>query len=79
MVSSFGERLSVRLVSFVLRELGGLRSEAFDAWDLGLLTTCGSGHTHSAYSDASVEPRSYGDLETNLEKLVGTVPVVTGS
>lgn len=67
-MASFGERCSARVLAAVLRRQG-VRSEAVDAWDLGL-------RTDSAFGRARPLPDE-GRIGVALAAIAG-VPVVTG-
>eukprot|EP00968_Pinguiococcus_pyrenoidosus_P001200 scaffold53_cov193-Pinguiococcus_pyrenoidosus.AAC.37 len=68
---SFGERSSVRLVAAQLNRIG-VPAQAFDSWDLGMLTT-------SDFGSAEILPEAYEKLGKSLRGLdENVVPVVTG-
>ena len=68
---SFGERLSVRIVSGTLN-LMGVPAQAFDAWSLGMRTS-------SEFGNAEVKDESYANIRSTLAKFDWTiVPIVTG-
>jgi aspartate kinase len=70
---SFGERLSVRIFSAYLNNLG-IKSKAYDSWDLGLLTD-------SNFNNADVLDESYISINRSLcylESNYDHVPVITG-
>lgn len=70
---SFGERLSVRIISAYLNKIG-IKSKYFDAWDIGLLTD-------SVFQNAAVLPESYNairDILMPIENNYGYTPVITG-
>eukprot|EP00392_Amoebophrya_sp_AT5.2_P005525 g5534.t1 len=53
---SYGERISVRIVVEALHFVEDLKgAQAFDAWDLGLTTSAGSGQLDSVHSSAEVD------------------------
>ena len=68
---SFGERMSVRIVSALLNHIG-VPSLSFDAWKIGLQTT-------SEFGNAEVDPDSYARIKDTMGKLdTAVVPIVTG-
>lgn len=70
---SFGERLSVRIISAYLNKIG-IAAKYFDAWDIGLITD-------SAFQNASVLPESYKIIRDKLarfNKKYAFTPVITG-
>ena len=70
---SFGERLSVRLVTAYFNSQN-VMSKYFDAWDIGM-------RTNSCYTDAIIEKESYDNIRNNLSHLkenYSFTPVVTG-
>lgn len=68
---SLGERMSVRLLAAVL-ERQGHRARAWDAWDLGMLTS-------DAHGRAEPLKESYSLIREKVETLeAGVTPVVTG-
>ena len=70
---SFGERLSVRIFSAYLNNLG-LKSKAYDSWELGLLTD-------SNFNNADVLDTSFISINRALcylESNYDHVPVITG-
>ncbi len=71
-VASFGERISARGIAATLRSRG-IAAEAFDAWDVGMLTD-------ATFGSAEPLPESDGLLRTKIGQRVaaGIVPVVTG-
>lgn len=69
LLSSFGERLSVRMVAAYLNKIG-IPAKAFDAWDLGLVTD-------SNFGAALPLPEAEGKIAESL-KAVKEVAVVTG-
>jgi len=92
LIVSFGERLSVRLFAAYFNASreesthAGLlvEAQAFDSWELGMLTTCagaGSGSSSSAHSAVAVLESSYAALDQCLGLLrlrYTHMPVVTG-
>lgn len=70
---SFGERLSVRIISAYLNKIG-IASKYFDAWDAGLFTD-------SVFQNAAILPESYALIKKNLGRLKNNykfTPVITG-
>lgn len=68
---SFGERMSVRIVSALLNHIG-VPSLSFDAWKIGLQTS-------SEFGNAEVDPDSYTRIKDTMGKLdTAVVPIVTG-
>lgn len=70
---SFGERLSVRIISAYLNKIG-IASKYFDAWDAGLFTD-------SAFQNADILPESYALIKEKLWTLNDNyefTPVITG-
>ncbi|MDR1250621.1 MAG: aspartate kinase [Treponema sp.] len=69
---SFGERLSVRIAAAYCSSLG-IKAQAFDAWDLGLISD-------SNYTSAEPEKESWDRIPEKILPLVnaGVLPVVTG-
>jgi len=70
---SFGERLSVRLISAYMNR-AGIPSKFFDAWDTGFLTS-------SEFQNAAVLPETYAQVEhtfSGLREKYEYTPVVTG-
>lgn len=71
MLVSFGERMSVRIVSATLNKLG-IPAQAFDAWTVGIRTS-------SEFGNAEICESSYSSIGKVLGKFDGMiVPVVTG-
>lgn len=66
---SFGERMSARIVAAYLSGKG-MRANAYDAYDLGLITD-------SNFGDADVLPEAYPKIKRSLSKESG-IPVITG-
>lgn len=66
---SFGERMSSKIVSGQLSKTG-VKSKAFNSWELGLVTDCNFG-------DAEPLKIAYSNLKKSIAKLE-IVPVVTG-
>ncbi|MDR1107087.1 MAG: aspartate kinase [Treponema sp.] len=69
---SFGERLSVRIMTAWL-ESAGVKAAALDAWDAGIVSD-------SNFSAAEAAPESRDRIPKALNPLInaGTVPVITG-
>lgn len=70
---SYGERLSVRIISAFLNS-EGIPSKPFDAWDVGFLTD-------STYGNAQVNDETYNLISKtldNLKKVYEYTPVITG-
>jgi aspartate kinase len=70
---SFGERLSVRILSSYLKQLG-LNSKYFDSWDLGIVT-------NSNFGNAEILDDTYINLLNNLSGLESNYdyfPIITG-
>jgi len=67
---SFGERMSVRIFSAYLNQLG-IASSYFDGWDAGLITS-------SDHARAEILPESYDRIRESLSDIKGIVPVITG-
>ncbi|WP_456455289.1 aspartate kinase [Methanopyrus sp.] len=70
LVLSLGERASARIVAAYLRELG-IKAVAYDAWDVGLVTTDDPGNADIIRWDGT-RSRLLRDLRS------GRVPVITG-
>ncbi|OVE75136.1 hypothetical protein BVX95_00030 [archaeon D22] len=68
-VTSFGERMSSKIVSATLRKVGE-ESSAHNAYEIGFVTT-------PVHGDAVPLPTSYKLIRESLEKISG-IPVVTG-
>lgn len=66
---SFGERMSARIVAAALTK-HGVAAQAFDAWDIGMITT-------DRFGNAEPLPSSYGQLREALNA-IAIVPVITG-
>lgn len=79
---SFGERLSVRFISFLLNKVYKVPAQHFDAWDIGMITTAGTGSASSCASNAEILPTSAGEINRNLNDpkvcLPGAIAIVTG-
>lgn len=70
---SYGERLSVRIISAFL-SLNGISSKPFDAWDVGFLTD-------SNHGNAQIDSKTYGFIYEHLNKLKKSyeyTPIITG-
>ena len=68
---SFGERMSVRIVSANLNKLG-VPAQSFDSWTLGMTTT-------SEFGNAEVLDASFGKIKKKISSFDGNiVPIVTG-
>ena len=68
---SFGERMSIRIMSSNLNKLG-VPSQPFDAWTIGMRTT-------SEFGNGEVKDESYANIKATLGKYDSMiVPVVTG-
>jgi len=68
---SYGERCSVRIMAARLNQLG-VPAQAFDAWDVGILTD-------SQFGDAKLLPDHEGAVQRSFERIdKGIVAVVTG-
>ena len=68
-VQSFGERMSSKIVAAQLNKIG-VKAQAFNAWDLGFVTT-------SDFGNAEPLEEAYTNLDSNIKKL-NAVPVITG-
>ena len=68
-VQSFGERMSSKIVAAQLNKIG-VEAQAFNAWDLGFVTT-------SDFGNAEPLEEAYTSLDSNIKKL-NAVPVITG-
>lgn len=66
---SFGERMSSKIVAAQLNSIG-VKSQAFDSWELGFLT-------NNEFGEAEPLDASYANLNKNIKKL-DAVPVITG-
>jgi len=66
---SFGERMSSKIVSAFLNK-NGILSQAFNSWDLGLVTT-------NDFGNAEPLESSYSNIKNNIIKL-NLIPVITG-
>ncbi|MBI2144102.1 aspartate kinase [Candidatus Woesearchaeota archaeon] len=70
-VASFGERMSSRIVAAFARK-SGLKAEAFNAYDLGMVTD-------KNFGSAEILPKTFEAIASSVAKLPsGVVPVVTG-
>lgn len=68
---SYGERCSVRIMAARLNQIG-VPAQAFDAWDVGVLTD-------SNFGDARLLPAHEGSIQGAFERIdPGVVAVVTG-
>ncbi|HEY9189121.1 MAG TPA: aspartate kinase [Ignavibacteria bacterium] len=70
---SYGERISVRVVSEYLNKIG-IKSKAYDAWDIGMVTD-------SNFTNAEVLDSSFINIRSNLSYLETNydhVPIITG-
>lgn len=70
---SYGERLSVRIISEFF-SLNGIKSKAYDAWDVGFLTD-------STYGNAQIDTKTYDNINNILGNVKGHyeyTPIVTG-
>jgi aspartate kinase len=70
---SFGERLSVRIISAYL-ELIGIRAKYFNSWELGLIT-------NSNFNNAEILDETFDNLRRNLIHLDSEyeyTPIITG-
>lgn len=68
-VLSFGERLSVRLMSHYLKSIG-VNSKYYDAWDMGMITDSNFGNAHPLKS-------TYKEIKSHFCR-IKCVPIVTG-
>lgn len=68
-IQSFGERMSSKIVAAQLNKIN-VRAQAFNAWDLGFVTT-------SDFGNAEPLEESYTGMGSNIKKL-NIVPVITG-
>ncbi len=68
-LTSFGERMSARIVSARLSQIG-IESTAYDAYDLGMVTD-------SNFGDADILPEAYQKLKENILPKKGVL-VITG-
>jgi len=68
-VQSFGERMSVRIVAAYLNKIG-IKSRAFDAYDIGMITT-------PDYGKAEPLPDTEEKIAQEIKK-IKEVPIVTG-
>ncbi|MBS3100880.1 lysine-sensitive aspartokinase 3 [Candidatus Woesearchaeota archaeon] len=66
---SFGERMSSKIVAAQLNKIG-VKSQAFDSWDLGFLTD-------SEFGNAEPLEASHARIKNSIRKL-DAVPVITG-
>lgn len=71
-VQSFGERLSVRIITPYLVQQG-INAERFDGWEAGIVT-------NSMFNEAEVLEESYVKMKEVLEPVIGNrvTPIVTG-
>lgn len=70
---SFGERLSVRIMSAYLNKRG-IKAKFFDGWEAGIIT-------NSDYSEADILPESYNNIQNrfaDVQKSYDYTPVITG-
>lgn len=67
---SFGERLSVRIMSAYLNSIG-INARCFDAWDVGF-------RSNSNFVDAELLDETYSNIASWYVKMQECVPVVTG-
>lgn len=70
LVSSFGERMSCRIVAAALSSMG-VPATPRDAWTLGL-------RTQGDFGDAVVNEASYPDIARSLAEPLLEVPIITG-
>ncbi len=68
-IQSFGERMSSKIVAAQLNKIN-VKAQAFNAWDLGFVTT-------SDFGNAEPLEEAYSNLDSNIKKL-NVVPVITG-
>ncbi|MBI2659529.1 lysine-sensitive aspartokinase 3 [Candidatus Woesearchaeota archaeon] len=66
---SFGERMSSKIVAAQLNKMG-IKSQAFDSWELGFLT-------NDEFGEAEPLDTIYSSLNKNIKKL-RVMPVITG-
>eukprot|EP00386_Alphamonas_edax_P005053 GDKI01015883.1.p1 GENE.GDKI01015883.1~~GDKI01015883.1.p1 ORF type:complete len:509 (+),score=135.47 GDKI01015883.1:160-1686(+) len=81
LLMSFGERMCVRIVGGYLREVLGVKSRAYDAWELGMRTSIGSGSQQHDKGSAEVLPEAFDEIARRLGPLGGDythTPVITG-
>ena len=69
-ISSFGERMSAKLVAAYLASIG-ISSQSFNAYDIGMITD-------SNFGAAEPLPEAFDLLNKNLSGLSDLVPIVTG-
>ncbi|MEH6812871.1 MAG: aspartate kinase [Motiliproteus sp.] len=69
-VASFGERMSVRVIAWYLRQQG-IQALPIDAWDLGLITDSEFGRSRPVKGRLS-------EAAKLIQELNGVIPVVTG-
>jgi|TARA_B100000315_G_C14567787_1_gene583864 aspartate kinase len=68
-VQSFGEQMSSKIIAAQLNKIG-IKTEAFNAWDLGFLT-------NEEFGNAEPLEETFNNLNDNIKKL-NIVPVITG-
>jgi aspartate kinase len=68
-IQSFGERMSSKIVAAQLNSIG-VKAQAFNSWDLGLIT-------NAEFGNAEPLQESFSNLNKNIKKL-NVVPVITG-
>jgi len=68
-VQSFGERMSSKIVAAHLNNIG-IKAQAFNAWDLGFVTT-------DEFGNSEPLKETFNNLNSNIKKL-NVVPVITG-
>ncbi|PHJ18673.1 aspartate kinase [Cystoisospora suis] len=81
LLMSYGERLSVRIVSTYMERIRKIPTRFFDAWDVGLRTTGGSGSSESLKTPVEVLESSYDEIGKAFAPLTLSyifTPVVTG-
>eukprot|EP00923_Selenidium_pygospionis_P041101 GHVN01071155.1.p2 GENE.GHVN01071155.1~~GHVN01071155.1.p2 ORF type:complete len:217 (-),score=35.47 GHVN01071155.1:958-1608(-) len=79
-IMSFGERISCRIVAGVLNS-SGIPAKAIDSYDVGMVTSSGSGSGASEHSSVEVLLEAYTQLRETFEPLADNysyTPVVTG-
>lgn len=77
---SFGERISARVFAQFVRA-AGTSAQAYDSWEIGMLTTKGGGSATSSHSAAELLPESPDRMRAFLKPFARAfehVPVVTG-
>ncbi len=69
---SFGERLSVRIVSAYLNK-SGIKSRAYDSWEVGMITD-------STYGKAKILDETYANLRRFFsdKTVLSEIPIITG-